>query len=127
MNRASRDGVVFRRSPLSEEQPKRLELEASSSNGGLSAMPAQPLSHVPWAICSKLSGRAIHNSDYLCGVNASHFSFVARTTKKNFVEAHHLIPVQFQEKFKFRSLAVRRLSDSHWCLSQFAWLASGSS
>jgi 5-methylcytosine-specific restriction protein A len=49
----------------------------------------------------RISGRAIYNSGYQCEVNASHLSFLARTTKKNFVEAHHLIPVQFQEKFKF--------------------------
>jgi 5-methylcytosine-specific restriction enzyme A len=43
----------------------------------------------------RVSGRAIHNSGYLCEINGSHLSFIARTTKKNFVEAHHLIPVQF--------------------------------
>jgi 5-methylcytosine-specific restriction protein A len=50
----------------------------------------------------RVSAKAIHGSGYQCEVNVSHVSFIARTTKKNFVEAHHLIPVQFQDQFKFR-------------------------
>jgi 5-methylcytosine-specific restriction protein A len=47
----------------------------------------------------RVSGAAISNAAYLCQVDAAHISFIARTTKKNFVEAHHLIPLQFQEQF----------------------------
>jgi 5-methylcytosine-specific restriction protein A len=47
----------------------------------------------------KVSGAAISNAGYLCEVDASHLSFVSRTTKKNFVEAHHLVPLQFQDQF----------------------------
>jgi 5-methylcytosine-specific restriction enzyme A len=47
----------------------------------------------------QISGGAISKAGYLCEVDPSHISFVARTTKKNFVEAHHLIPLQFQEQF----------------------------
>ena len=46
----------------------------------------------------RVSGKAIRDSGYLCEADAGHLSFVARTTKNNFVEAHHLIPVQFQKK-----------------------------
>ncbi len=49
----------------------------------------------------RISATAIFKSGYLCEVDISHLSFIARTTKKNFVEAHHLIPLQFQKQFQF--------------------------
>ena len=47
----------------------------------------------------RVSGAAISKAAYLCEVDAAHISFIARSTKKNFVEAHHLIPLQYQEQF----------------------------
>jgi 5-methylcytosine-specific restriction protein A len=47
----------------------------------------------------RVAGAAISGSGYLCEIDAGHVSFPARATKKNFVEAHHLIPLQFQDQF----------------------------
>jgi len=40
-------------------------------------------------------------SEYKCEVDPTHQTFTSRSTKKNFVEAHHLVPVRMdlQEKF----------------------------
>lgn len=46
-----------------------------------------------------VAGVAILNAEHLCELDRSHLSFTARRTKQNFVEAHHLIPVQFQGRF----------------------------
>jgi hypothetical protein len=47
----------------------------------------------------RVSGHAIFKAEHLCEVDPAHMTFVACTTNKNFVEAHHLIPLQFQEQF----------------------------
>lgn len=46
-----------------------------------------------------IAAAAISAAEYLCELSLSHVSFIARTTKQNYVEAHHLIPIQFQEHF----------------------------
>ena len=46
-----------------------------------------------------VSGAAIARSGYLCALDGSHRSFISRTTEQNFVEAHHLLPMQFQQEF----------------------------
>lgn len=43
---------------------------------------------------------AIELSDYKCEINTKHKVFTSKITNKNFVEAHHLIPVSYQEKFQ---------------------------
>lgn len=42
---------------------------------------------------------AIVDADFLCEVNTNHKVFVSKVTGKNYVEAHHLIPMEFQDKF----------------------------
>ena len=44
---------------------------------------------------------ALEASDYKCEVDSSHVTFTSATTNKNFVEAHHLIPMEFQDEFKY--------------------------
>ena len=46
-----------------------------------------------------VAGAAISKSGYLCEWDPTHLSFVSRITQENFVEAHHLIPMQFQGAF----------------------------
>jgi len=48
----------------------------------------------------KVAAEALKSSTYECAADATHQSFIARKTKMNFVEAHHLVPMQFQERFE---------------------------
>ncbi len=41
----------------------------------------------------------IKNAEYLCEIDKSHLSFEAKTTNKNYVESHHIIPLKFQADF----------------------------
>jgi len=49
----------------------------------------------------KMAAMAIAASKYSCEVDAEHETFTSRRTKERFVEAHHLIPMQYQDKFSF--------------------------
>ncbi|WP_240660884.1 HNH endonuclease [Peribacillus frigoritolerans] len=48
---------------------------------------------------SKTSKTAIVTSNYKCEIDASHEAFISRVTGKNYVEAYHLIPMEYQEDF----------------------------
>lgn len=41
---------------------------------------------------------AIKNAGYCCEKSADHKTFIARKTNENFVEAHHLVPMEFQQE-----------------------------
>ena len=41
---------------------------------------------------------AIQNAYYCCEKNAHHETFISEKTNKNFMEAHHLVPVKFQQE-----------------------------
>lgn len=44
---------------------------------------------------------AIVKAHYLCEVNNNHLSFISKTNRKNYTEAHHLIPLKFQKYFQY--------------------------
>lgn len=48
---------------------------------------------------SSIGKNAIVLSDYSCEFNSDHKDFTSSRTKRNYVEAHHLIPIGFQELF----------------------------
>lgn len=50
---------------------------------------------------SHISGTTIENANYLCEVNNTHKFFTSKTTQNNYVEAHHLIPLKYQDNFEF--------------------------
>ncbi|WP_413304434.1 hypothetical protein AA0X95_00995 [Bacillus sp. 1P10SD] len=58
-----------------------------------------------WKRNNITSKKAIVLADYKCEYDESHSSFTSKVTGKNYVEAHHLIPMEFQEQFN-RSLDV---------------------
>ena len=41
---------------------------------------------------------AIQNAYYCCEKNARHETFTSAKTHKNFMEAHHLVPVKYQQQ-----------------------------
>ncbi len=45
----------------------------------------------------KISKEGIVAANYLCEYNKNHITFISKTSKKQFVEAHHLIPMSKQE------------------------------
>ncbi|MCP4653454.1 MAG: hypothetical protein GY858_08780 [Candidatus Omnitrophica bacterium] len=43
--------------------------------------------------------KAIVNAKYLCEINNAHITFINPATQKNYTEAHHLIPMQYQSEY----------------------------
>ncbi|WP_409174409.1 MrcB family domain-containing protein [Brevibacillus fortis] len=48
----------------------------------------------------KISREALEFANYLCEIDCRHLTFTSSVTGKNFVEAHHLIPMRFQDYFE---------------------------
>jgi hypothetical protein len=48
----------------------------------------------------KTSKNAIVMARYLCEIDQDHKNFTSRVTGKNYVEAHHLIPMEYQDDFE---------------------------
>lgn len=51
-----------------------------------------------WKRNSAYAAEAVLLADYMCEVDNSHKHFISKTTEQNYVEAHHLIPIRFQDK-----------------------------
>ncbi|MYL21650.1 restriction endonuclease [Halobacillus litoralis] len=49
---------------------------------------------------SKTSKTAIVTAKFKCELDGTHKDFISRVTGKNYVEAHHLIPMEYQEDFR---------------------------
>lgn len=45
--------------------------------------------------------KALEKANFLCEVDNTHITFISRATNKQYMEAHHLIPLQFQEEFLY--------------------------
>ncbi len=45
--------------------------------------------------------QAIINAKYNCEEDENHPSFIRKSNNKNYTEAHHLIPLQYQNRFKY--------------------------
>ncbi|RUL47232.1 HNH endonuclease [Lysinibacillus antri] len=43
---------------------------------------------------------ALEKANYECNVNSEHKDFISKSTGKNYVEVHHLIPLKYQKLFK---------------------------
>ncbi|AZV42010.1 5-methylcytosine-specific restriction enzyme A [Peribacillus asahii] len=53
-----------------------------------------------WKRNALVSKKAIVFAEYKCEYDNSHLFFKSSTTGENYVEAHHLIPIEFQERFE---------------------------
>lgn len=49
----------------------------------------------------KISENALKEAKYLCEIDSTHKTFIKKSTKTNYMEPHHLIPLEFQEYFKY--------------------------
>jgi 5-methylcytosine-specific restriction protein A len=45
--------------------------------------------------------KALEEANFLCEVDNAHKTFISKATNQQYVEAHHLIPLQFQEEFLY--------------------------
>ena len=48
-----------------------------------------------------IKNHALKDAHYQCELDESHISFISQKTAKNYVEGHHLIPVNQHSKFKY--------------------------
>ncbi|WP_157077242.1 HNH endonuclease [Robertmurraya korlensis] len=53
-----------------------------------------------WNRNPKYASEAVADADYLCEFDNQHKHFISKFNGKNYVEAHHLIPMQYQEQFE---------------------------
>ena len=51
-----------------------------------------------------VAAKALNQASYKCELYPKHPAFISRTTGKNYVEAHHLIPMSLQGKFSHENL-----------------------
>ena len=52
-----------------------------------------------WERDANLARKCLHQADYKCEFDGSHNLFIARSTLKPYVEAHHLIPMSLQNEW----------------------------
>ena len=52
-----------------------------------------------WVRSQLLKEQAIISAGHQCEVDSSHATFISKTTKCPYMEAHHLIPMEFQDQF----------------------------
>ncbi len=55
-----------------------------------------------------LAKDSMEKAGYLCELDQTHFTFVAATTGRNYVEVHHLIPKEYQDEFPDQTLDVQQ-------------------
>ena len=54
-----------------------------------------------WFRNPKYAREALERAEYSCEIDESHQLFISKFTGKNYVEAHHIIPIQFQSKYTY--------------------------
>ncbi|MDM5198978.1 hypothetical protein QUF79_13200 [Fictibacillus enclensis] len=52
-----------------------------------------------WSRNPKNASEAVADADNLCEFDNQHHHFISKFNQKNYVEAHHLIPMQYQDQF----------------------------
>ena len=52
-----------------------------------------------WPRDPAISAIALKNANFKCEVDASHVTFISKVSCKPFMEAHHFIPMEYQESF----------------------------
>lgn len=80
------------------QESKRKELEAGAVSKKGKSKNSQSSS---WARDSNISFTALDNADFTCENESSHLTFISAKTGKQFMEAHHLIPMEYQGEFEF--------------------------
>lgn len=53
---------------------------------------------------ARIAVEALMDATFKCEVNHSHYTFISRKHRQPYVEAHHLVPMKFQDRFPLASL-----------------------
>ncbi|KOF09312.1 hypothetical protein AC739_15600 [Planococcus glaciei] len=72
-----------------EDKPKELIVKVSKASEKLK-----------WGRDPAIAKRAIAAAEFKCKSDASHEFFISAITGENYVEGHHLIPLEFQYEFE---------------------------
>ena len=81
------------------------ENPANVSRGNIEDKPKDKPNHKSinnrkvWNRNPKYATEAVADAYYLCEIDNQHKHFISKFNGKNYVEAHHLIPMQYQEQF----------------------------
>jgi len=54
-----------------------------------------------WSRNPNIASEALRNANYACEIDHNHTTFISQRTKRNYTEAHHLVPMEFQGQFKY--------------------------
>ncbi len=54
-----------------------------------------------WFRNPKYAREVLERAEYSCELDQTHQLFISKFTGKNYVEAHHIIPIQFQSQYKY--------------------------
>jgi len=65
-----------------------------------SKKPSSSKGSVRWVRDPRIARGVLEEKNYVCEVADSHRTFISAATKKPYVEAHHLIPIAYQDDFK---------------------------
>lgn len=52
-----------------------------------------------WRRNPKVARKSLEIANYTCEIDPDHKQFISKFTKKNYVEAHHIIPMEYQGEF----------------------------
>ena len=58
-----------------------------------------------WPRNPKIAKKALEKANYLCEIDGKHITFISNASKKNYMEPHHIIPMNEQDNFE-KSLDV---------------------
>ena len=92
-----------------QEAVERIILDSDSL--AIEDKPANPIKVITsgkqqhWSRSNVIPKKAIILAKYKCEYDDTHMYFTAKTTGENYVEAHHLVPMEFQNQFE-KSLDV---------------------
>lgn len=97
---------------VSEEEFQQVALEKAAiqsstesaeeqSHGGIALGSAAVLGTKGFVRSPFVSALAIRKANFLCEIDAQHWTFTSKAKKQKYVEAHHLIPICHQNKFEF--------------------------
>ena len=78
------------------QQSKRKELKA----GAVKKKEKVNASNSSWVRDPDIAYTALENADFFCENDKGHITFISETTGEQFVEAHHLIPMKYQDQFE---------------------------
>ena len=69
--------------------------------GGIARATATVLGTKGFTRSPHVAAEAIRSANFLCEIDTHHWTFTSRARKKNYVEAHHLIPISQQDRFEY--------------------------